>query len=37
MKKITATNYKQDKLYPKVVKAVGQLLQEKDEISTKAP
>ena len=34
MKKVTVTNYKQDKLYPKVVRAVGQLLQEKNEIST---
>lgn len=34
MTDITLQNYKSNRLYPKVVKAVGQLLQEKDEIAT---
>ena len=33
MADITIENYKNDKLYPKIVKAVGMLLQEKDEIN----
>ncbi len=34
MIKITAENYKNDSLYPKVVKVVGLLLQDKNDIST---
>ncbi|MBN2603998.1 MAG: hypothetical protein JXA91_07705 [Candidatus Thermoplasmatota archaeon] len=34
MADITLENYKNDKLYPKIIKTVGILLQEKDEIST---
>lgn len=34
MNKITSENYKIDSLYPKVVKAVGLLLQEMNEITT---
>lgn len=34
MADITLQNYKNDNLYPKVVRAVGLLLQEKDEFST---
>ncbi|MBN2352074.1 MAG: hypothetical protein JXD23_05840 [Spirochaetales bacterium] len=34
MVSVTLKKYKDDKLYPKVVKAVGLLLREKDEIST---
>ena len=34
MADVTLENYKNNRLYPKVVKAVGLLLQEKDEIAT---
>lgn len=34
MNTITAENYKNDSLYPKVIKAVGLLLQEMNEITT---
>ena len=34
MNKITLENYKNDTLYPKVVKAVGLLLQDRNEITT---
>ena len=34
MKDINLENYKKDKYYPKVVKAVGLLLKDKDEITT---
>lgn len=33
MKKITAKNFKQDKLYPVVTKAVHEILQESDGVS----
>lgn len=31
---VSLENYKNDRLYPKIVKAIGFLLQEKDEIAT---
>ena len=34
MNKVTLENYKNDTLYPKVVKAVGLLLQDRNEITT---
>ena len=34
MKKINVGNYKDDRYYPKVVKAVGLLLQDRNEITT---
>ncbi|MFP4087660.1 MAG: hypothetical protein ACLFUL_12800 [Desulfobacteraceae bacterium] len=33
MKKVTVGTYRQDKLYPKVVRATAELLRESDEIS----
>lgn len=33
MKKVTVANYRQDPLYPKVVRATAELLQHSDEIS----
>ena len=34
LKKIGIENYKDDRYYPKVVKAVGLLLQDRNEITT---